>query len=787
MSGIRGRGRPGVSTPPAMYLAWVVLSLILVPGKVTGSHGPAPDPRPAGDPGSPSATVDGAVRPDPDPSGAQVVRAARLPGDASIRIDGFVDEEAWELAEPITDFRQQDPVEGAQPSERTEIRILYDRDALYIGAIFYESDPSGIVAFQRERNAGLGTDDRFMWILDTFRDGRTGYFFEINPAGLMGDGLIGVSVNKSWDGIWEVRTQILDHGWSAEIRIPFSTLNFDPTLEAWGINFQRTIRRRNEEIVWSGWRRNQPLTRPVHAGLLTGIEGISQGIGLELKPYAVGATNQTMAVPGGWDSSAKVGLDASYSITPNLRAAVTLNTDFAEVEVDQRRVNLTRFPLFFPERRDFFLEGSGVFSFAARQGAFPFFSRRIGLVEGQEVPIHVGARLTGQVGRNELGFYQVRTGSADLGVPGDEGLRPAEDFTVTRIKRALFEQSHMGAIYTRRSTGADGDGFAPPDRHTVGLDLDLFTSRLLGEYNAQFEAFFIHHTDPVVDGSSGFADRRARGIRVSFPNDRWRFHSSLRDFGTHYAPATGFASRNGFRRLQPTLTWAPRPDWWSAVRQMEWQIQFEYLTDLENRLLTRNIDLTLLQLNFESGDRFGVEVGERFERLDQPFRIHGSGDDAIHIPAGDYRNRGWSTQLRTAGRRAVSGGVELGRRDFWSGERTEIQGNLTARPWPGVSFSTMYQRNEVRLPQGDFDTNLVRLGANWNPSPLTSFTGNVQYDDVSEVVGLFLRARWIVRPGNDLFLVWTHNWRNQGGSLLDRNLDTLSRGGALKVNYTYRL
>jgi hypothetical protein len=738
-------------------------------------------------PGSPALAMQAPVVTNGrEPEAPRVVEATRLPEGMSVRIDGLLDDPAWDLSLPITDFTQQDPVEGGAPSEPTEIRILYDREALCIGAMMYDSDPSGILAFQRERNAGLGTDDRFMWILDTFRDGRTGYFFEVNPAGLMGDGLLGVMVNKSWDGIWEVRTRILESGWSAEIRIPFSTLNFDPTLDAWGINFQRTIRRRNEEILWSGWRRNQPLTRPVHAGVVTGIQGVSQGIGLEVKPYALATANRGPVVGEGWDSGAKMGLDASYSITPSLRAALTLNTDFAEVEVDQRRVNLTRFPLFFPEQRDFFLEGSSVFSFAARQGAFPFFSRRIGLVAGEEVPITFGARLHGQVGRQEVGFYQVRTGRTTLGLPGDESVRPAEDFTVARVKRALFAESHVGGIYTRRSSATDPDGFGPPERHTVGLDADFFTSRLFGGHNAQFEAFFIYHTDPVAEGASGFADRRARGFRVNFPNDRLRFHTSLRDFGDAYDPALGFASRNGFRRLQPTLTWAPRPAWWRTVRQIEVQLEGEYLTDLDNRMLTRNLTFTPFQLNFESGDRFSVELNQRFERLEQGFRIHRGDEGEVWIPAGDFLTRGWSAEVRTAGRRTLSGSLEADRRSFWSGHRSGMRGTVTLRPRPGVSVATTYERNEVRLPEGDFDTNLIRLLGGWNPTPLLSFAGNVQYDDVTEVVGLFLRARWIVRPGNDVFLVWTHNWRNLGPSLLDRDLESLSRGGALKLNYTYR-
>ena len=722
---------------------------------------------------------------DADVPAVPAVAAARVPADLDVSVDGLLEEDAWALAHPITELRQQEPVEGDTPSEPSDIRILHDGEALYIGAKLFESDPSGILAHQLARDAGLGTDDRFMWILDTFQDGRTGYFFEINPAGLMGDGLIsgGGDLNKSWDGIWEVRTRIHDDGWSAEIRIPFSTLNFDPNARSWGINFQRTIRRRNEEILWNGWRRGESLFRPVHAGELTGLADLSQGIGVEAKPYVVTSGTHAAADGAPWDGEAKMGMDVTYSVTPSLRAAITLNTDFAEVEVDQRRVNLTRFPLRFPERRDFFLEGSGVFSF---NWANPFFSRHIGLVEGNEVPISYGARLGGQLGRYEVGFYQVRTGETDLPLGDDERRHPAEDFTVGRVRRSLFEQSHIGAVYTRRSTGTNAEGFRPPVSHTIGLDADFSTARALGRYNAQIEGFLVYHTDPAAGRDLFLAERRARGVRINFPNDLIRFHTSFRDFGEGWDPAVGFAQRTGFRRWQPTLVIAPRPRGWRAVRQLEWEVRFEYLTDLENRLLNRNWDVTLLGIDFESGDDMSFRVGRYFERLERDFTIHGEGADAIVVPAHDYQAWSWSGSFRAAGRRTLSGNVDIARSDFWSGKRTELELGATLRPRRGVSVSADFEHNRVRLVEGDFDANLTRLSGSWNLNPLTSFTGNIQYDDVSRIVGLFTRARWIVRPGSEVFLVWTHNWLNEPELPGSSGFTTLSRGGALKANYSYR-
>ena len=674
------------------------------------------------------------------------MQAQRIPAGMTIELDGFLDEQAWSLAQAITQFRQQEPVEGGEPSEATEIRILFDDQALYIGAMLYDSDPEGILAYQLQRDAGLGTDDRFMWIINTFSDNRTGYFFETNPAGLLGDALIegGGSFNKRWNGLWDLRTEIQPEGWSVEVRIPFSTLNFDPGLESWNINFQRTIRRHNEEILWSGWRRTEGLFRPVHAGQLRGLRNINQGRGIEIKPFAIASTNHGPAVGINSGNDADLGVDITYSLTPSLRAALTLNTDFAEVEVDDRQVNITRFPLRFPEQREFFLEGSGVFSF---RWADPFFSRRIGLVDGQEVPIRFGTRLGGQAGNYELGFYQVRTGDTTL-ENRDGSTRPwaAEDFTVARAKRSLFQQSHIGMIYTRRASDDIPGQVTLADRHTVGADFDFYTSQFLGQYNAQIEGFMLYHTDPVAGGDLTSPLRRARGLRWAFPNDLIRLHSSYRDFGEAWDPALGFTQRRGYRRHQPTLTFAPRPQRWESIRQTEHEIFFEYLTDMDNLLLTRNINITPLQINFESGDEVAFEFGENFERLDHVFTIYDDGAESIQIQPGDYDSDSWSVSVDTAGRRMLSGSASFEHSDFWGGQRDEIELSGTFRPRRGISLSAEYQHNDVSLPQGDFDTNLLRLSWAWNLSPWTAITGNVQYDDLSDVVGFYARMRWIVQP-----------------------------------------
>ena len=559
----------------------------------------------------------------------RVITAAQLQGQ-TINLDGIVDEAVWKTAIPARDFVQVEPTEGGVPSESTLVYVLYDETDLYIGAILYDSDPSGILAFQKERDASLFSDDRFQLILDTFHDGRTGYHFEVNPAGLMGDGLLGSSgggggggggrgggfgTNKSWDGIWVARVARGPYGWSAEIKIPFATLNFNPSVDTWGINFQRTVRRKTEEIRWSGERRNQQITRPVFAGDVVGLTNISQGVGLEAKPYVLAGwqnvPNNILGDPNDYPRDA--GFDLSYNVTPSIRASVTLNTDFAEVEVDQRRVNLTRFPLQFPEQRDFFLEGSGVFSFAPSNGVSPYFSRNVGLSGGQPVPITYGARVGGQTGKYELGFFQVRSSWTDQIVENDAGTGAdinrvaAEDFTVARVKRSLFEQSSVGAIYTRRHTARDSIGFREDDRHTFGMDLDLYTSRFLTDKNLQFEAFFVWNSDPENLNAS-LGDRTARGVRINYPNDVWRFSTSYRELPEFHDPAIGFTRRNGFRRLQPTLSFSPRPRGLLDLRQLQFEVRYEHLMNMDWLLETRKTDFKILGLRFNAGDRVDIDI-----------------------------------------------------------------------------------------------------------------------------------------------------------------------------------
>jgi len=711
----------------------------------------------------------------------RTMQALRLGEADVIRLDGLPDEAVWERVQPATGFLQRDPNNGDPATERTEVRIVYDADRLVLSVICFDTEPERVLGNQMQRDRSFEADDRFMWTIDTFLDGRTGYYFEINPAGAMGDGLVdpgadtgwwnefGAGINRSWDGIWLARVRRTMTGWTAEVEIPFRTVNFDPNAGAWGINFQRTIRRKNEDVLWSGHARNQGLARMTNAGRLEGLSGISQGLGLDVKPYIVGNVS---SAPGRGRpdalSTGDVGVDAFYNLTPALRANLSVNTDFAETEVDQRRVNLTRFPLFFEEKRDFFLEGSSFFDFSREdeEAVVPFFSRRIGLDDrGTPQAIDAGAKLTGQAGAFDVGVLHVRT--------AESGRRRGEDFSVMRVRRRAFEQSYFGGMYTRRSAGIRGD----VDRHTAGLDFELATSRFRGNQNLEFSGFYLRTSSP-----DAATDTAAYGIRLAYPNDPLTAEISLRELQPNYDPAIGFVERRGYKRLAPNVeySWRTRDHPW--LRALGWEAELEFLNDPQNRPLTREFSFSPLEVNFHDGSRVAVEIQPQYERLEEDFEIH----DDIVLPAGAvYRFTSYQLQGSTADHRMINvqSNISVGR--FFSGDRREYSFEVGIRPRRGVALTVEAEHNVLELAEGSFDTDVFRLRADTQFSPWLSLANNVQYDNVSRLLGWQLRFRWIRRPGNDLYLVYTHNWREvlQTGF---RRMTTLDNRLATKLVYTLR-
>jgi hypothetical protein len=706
-----------------------------------------------------------------------VVTAVPLGPEQVIELDGVPDEPVWERAQPATNFRQREPDNGAPATEQTEVRILYDADRIILGVTLHDSEPDRLLGNQMQRDQAFSADDRFMWAIDTFRDGRNGYFFEINPSGAMGDGLIdpsedggglGAGANKSWDGIWTARVRRGAGGWTAEIEIPFKTLNFDPASASWGINFQRTVRRKNEESLWTGHARNQGLRRMSNAGLVQGFSGLSQGLGLDLKPYAVGSV---LAAPGRGAANAvstgDVGLDAFYNVTPALRANISVNTDFAQTEVDQRQVNLTRFPLFFEEKRDFFLEGSSYFDFAREQGNHitPFFSRTIGLNQGLPQRIDIGGKLTGQVGAFDIGFLQVRTGEDDT--------RAGEDFSVLRLRRRVLQQSYVGMLYTLRSTRGAGID----NRQTAGLDVLLSTSTFRGNQNVALSGYYIWTTNLLDTGDNG-----AYGFRLEYPNDPFEFDLSVREIEANYSPAVGFLQRRGYKRANPSVGYTWRLDGHPLVRNVSFEADTEFINDPDNRPLTRQFEYTPASVEFHSGASASFGITQFYERLEEDFEI----SDGIILPVNErYRYTRYSLSADTPDRWLVSvaPSVEFG--DFFSGTRTEYSLGIGVRPRRGVLVSMNVEHNVLDLAEGSFTTDVYRLTANTQFSPWISLANNLQFDSVSRGLGWQMRFRWIQKPGNDVYFVYNHNWRE---TTLDgpRRFETVDNRATSKLIYTLR-
>ena len=711
-----------------------------------------------------------------EPTGRTITAEALLDGE-TIVLDGILDESAWKRAKPGTDFIQQDPTHGGIPTERTEVRFAFDRDNLYMGVYNFDSEPDKMLGNTMKRDEYLRADDRFMWVMDTFLDRQTGYFFEMNPSGLMADSLMAPGGgNRNWDGIWDAKVLKSELGWTIELALPFRTLNFDPNGTAWGVNFQRTIRRKNEENIWTGHMRNQGLRRLSNTGLLLlDLSEVSQGFGLDVKPYlsASGFEAPGVKVPLPLATTTDAGVDLFYNVTPGLRANLTVNTDFAQTEVDQRLVNLTRFPLFFPEKRDFFLDGATFFNFYLGRNnrepnaasVQPFFSRRIGLdTDGSPQKINYGAKLTGQIGKQDVGFLHVRT--------DETGSAPAEDFTVMRIKRRLFTQSYVGMFYSRRHANTAGS----ISLETAGVDFRLVTSQFQKSKNLEFNGFLLWNTNPV-----GTVDNNlAYGVRLDYPNDRWEARVSFTEVQENHNPAIGFTRRRGFRGYGPRLMFAPRPRQHRWIRQLTFGVDADVRTDVSNRLLTRKLNIMLLDVNLHSQERFSLEVIPTYERLERPFEI----SPGIELPAGtDYDFVRYKATFNTANRRifAFQGKLEAG--TFFSGTRKQVGVRVGFRPRPGVTVNFDNEWNRISLNEGRFDTFLHRLVVDTQFSPWLYLVNNVQFDSVSELMGWQSRLRWIVTPGNDLFVIYTHNWLDD--NQFDRFV-TQDRRGAAKFVFTHR-
>ena len=729
-----------------------------------------------------------------NPLDRPTVTAIRLEASEMITLDGQFDEPAWQRAVPARDFVQQIPVNGSEPTEKTEVRFVFSGEALYMAVTCYDSEPDKMLGNTMKRDEGLRADDRFMWVLDTFADARNGYFFEMNPSGLMADSLMSPQgqSNREWDGIWNARVRRSDIGWTIEVELPFRSFNFNPDLEAWGVNFQRTVRRKNEESLWMGWGLNQGL-RIQYTGQLRGISGVSQGHGLDLRPYAVATS---AASPGrgqsGSTNDAAFGIDTYYNVTPALRANLTLNTDFAQTEVDQRQVNLTQYSLFFPEKRGFFLEGASNFDFASYDNnAFgtnrnvavvPFFTRRIGLdASGDPQKIEYGVKLNGTAGRQDIGVMHIRT--------GQEGSEPGEEISAVRLRRNVLRQSYVGALYTRRQAH-EGTGLVAPlgtfdALQTVGTDFRLGTTTFRRNQQLSASGYVLKTLNPLTTGNNA-----AWGGSVDYPNDRYVARMSYREVQANYNPALGFTLRNGYRRFAPEVRFQPRPRTPRGrtpfnVQQYQFAVagDVQYVTATGDPLI-RQWDFTVFQANLQSQDQLQIHVLPTYEKLDKPFTLaYGIGQSAVLGRGTEASYNRFRVQLRTADRRKLAGTFTYETGSFYTGQRNQIILDTGIRPRRGIVLYLYSEWNTLDLAQKHFTTRLYRAVLDTQFNPWVQLSNNIQYDSVSQVMGWQSRFRWILKPGNDLYVVYNHNWLDD---LVRDRFITLDRRASSKVLYTFR-
>ena len=676
-----------------------------------------------------------------------------------IRLDARLDEVAWQLATPIGPLVQRDPREGEPATEETEVRVAFSSDAIYLGILCRDKSPSAIVSSQMRRDADLSVDDSVLVIVDPFFDHRYGFFFEVNPSGARADGQVANNDEHrsyDWDGIWNAAARITSEGWVAEIEIPFKTLRFKPGQAVWGFNVERHIKRRNETDRWAGARRDLWITNLAEAGRLEGLHDIKQGRGLDLRPYVAGGKKDS-------DGKLDVGLDLSKNLSPNLNASFTVNTDFAETEADIRQVNLTRFPLFYPEKRAFFLEGAGVFEAAGTSTSrdlLPFFSRRIGLHEGREVPILLGAKVTGRQSGYNIGFLDVQTRAIDkLNLA-------AQNLLVARMSRNFWRQSSAGVLLTRGNPAGTGDN------RLIGADAHLATSAFRGGKNLSLDLFIFRTNDK---GSRSAAS--AGGFKIDYPNDLWDIALTWKQIGENFKPALGFVPRTGIRRTNLGVEFRPRPERF-GIRQFFFEFRPEIITNLDNVVENWRIFTAPLNLETESGEHVEFNYVPEFERLDAPFEIN----PGIIIPAGSYEWNRFAAEVSTASKRKWVVEFGWGWGGFYNGHRRLLEAGLTLKPNTHLLFAVRGERNDVSLLQGKFYTQIVSLRADCNFSPNVTWANLVQYDNESRILGFQSRFRWTLKPGNDLFLVLNRGWyRTFDGDYLM----SFDRATA-KLQYTFR-
>jgi len=683
-----------------------------------------------------------AQAPEHDHGGSEPHQIEARRADRAPAVDGVLDEPVWRTAAMVDSFTQQEPSDGAPATERTEVRLLYDAEHLYIGVRAFDSQPDGVIATEMRRDSPrLLEEDNFQIILDTFRDSRSGYMFVTNPLGAKleqqvfeegGGNLRGAAsnINRDWNGVWDAAARRTADGWTAEIAIPMVTVR-SPNVDeqSWGINFMRNIRRKNEQVYWAPIPKPYTVTRVSLAGTLAGMAGVTRGLDLRLKPFVIaGGRRDRLGRSVSADALRDVGLDMKYGLGSGLALDVTVNTDFAQAEVDEQQVNLTRFPLFFPEKRDFFLENSGQFT-VGNQGnqrmADLFFSRRIGLSStGQPVPLLGGARMTGKMGRNNLAVMQLQTGEA-FG-------RPGENFVVARYSRDMGERSRVGGLVVNKEA-VDDARF----NRTIAADAVFAPTRS-----------FSVHSFLARTATPGVADnQQAFNTRVLFLNNRWNNYAEFTDIEDNFNAEAGFVPRTGIRTTSVHLERNPRPG--GLIRVMEPMITIDYITDQHNRLLTRRIH-HMVGTRFQNGTYLNVFMNRWLDVLDQPFAIQRN----VTIPSGVYRFYEWTFTFNTNPARRFYERVTYSPQTFYEGTRHDTDLTLGVRASSRASAELTLQRNDVDLPWGAFVVNLGILRLDYTLSPRMTIRSLSQYNSSTRQFSTSVRYNFIYKPGSDLYVVY---------------------------------
>jgi hypothetical protein len=710
--------------------------------------------------------------------GATIVNAIRI-RDPFV-IDGHLTEPLYTSSPPIGGFLQQEPNEGEPVTEKTEVWLFYDERNIYVAARCEDSQPERQVANEMRRDGqGVNDNESFAVTLDTFHDRRNAFLFQVSLAGGLFDAYITDErdMNRDWNTVWDARTARFEGGWTVEIAIPFKSLRFRPGAEQiWGVNFKRVVRWKNEQQyltrVPAAMGRRGVVKLSSEATLL-GIEPPVTHRNFEVKPYGIaGVTTRRPVETATTDAERDAGFDVKLGVTDGLTADFTYNTDFAQVEEDEQQANLTRFSVVFPEKRDFFLEGQGIFSFGGVQnqrragGGNPsgnptpndvpvlFFSRRIGLNGDVEIPIDVGARMTGKAGPYSIGMLDIRTAAAPA------AHIEATNFGVVRIKRDFLRRSAVGAIYGDRSISSAGAGAS----RTYGMD-GLFSFY----QNLNINTYFARTETPGASGND--TSYRAQ---LDYAADRYGVQLERLVLDERFNPEIGFLRRSAFARNSTYLRYSPRPQSIAAVRKFTWDFQYDYVTnrrgDLESRL-----GQVGFRTELENGDAFSGEVASIYESLDKPFEI---ATDVV-IPVGTYGFPETHLQYDFGAQRKISGNVALEYGAFYGGTRTSLStSRARVQITPQVIVEPGLTIDWVDLPVGSFVNRLVTARTSYALTPRMSTSAFVQYNSSLNSLDTSLRLRWEYRPGSDLFVVYTDN---RDSAL--RGFPTL-RGRALVVKLT---